>query len=254
MTDVAILGCGPAGLLAAHGAVQMGFEPHIFSVKKKSVMPGAMYVHERIDDVTEAEPDGVITFRKTGNRAGYAQKVYGDAQAPVSWDQFPVGEYPAWSMSALYDTLWDRYGGSIIDQELGTEAIGEIAKGHRLTISTIPAHQLCYEGHHFGGQPVWISENSWAGVGENEIVYNGDLNDHWYRSSRIFGHEATESAQQMPSAFQGTKPLSTDCDCQPEVVRVGRFGQWKKGVLVHHAYRESMEALQWAFGKGEHAL
>jgi hypothetical protein len=39
------------------------------------------------------------------------------------------------------------------------------------------------------------------------------------------------------------KPLETDCTCWPKVVRAGRFGQWRKGVLTHHAYEMAMQVL-----------
>ena len=76
---VAVLGSGPAGLLAAHACVQQGVEPKIYSLKEKSLMFGAMYLHEPIPDLNDPDrPDHDIMIVKEGTREGYAKNVYGD--------------------------------------------------------------------------------------------------------------------------------------------------------------------------------
>lgn len=248
---VAILGCGPAGLLAVHGALQMGHEPFCYSIKQKSVIPGAVYLHEEIPGMTPEEPDGVVTFHREGTRDGYALKVYGNVQAPVSWDTFPTGEYEAWSMHDLYDRLWTEYGSSVIDQRLDDDLLDGVAESFPLTISSIPARALCKNHYHaFNGANVWISDEAWRDCPDNGIVYNGEQSIPWYRTSRIFGYGATEYTVPVNGAYQGTKPTHTNCDCRPDIKRVGRFGRWEKGVLVHHAFRQSMEVLDWAAGLG----
>jgi hypothetical protein len=252
--SVAILGCGPSGLLAAHAVAQMGHRPYIYSIKKKSVMPGAMYLHERIDGINDyMSPDGHVVVRQIGTREGYAAKVYGDPDAPVSWDTFGHGSYPAWSMAEMYDKLWDMYSPFIFANEVTPYILERIRQKHVLTISSIPAKALCKGDHEFAGAKVWISDQAWRELSpdENVILYNGDPTDHWYRTSMIFGHGATESTEPMPGAFEGIKPTETDCDCQPAVKRVGRFGQWKKGVLVHHAYRQALEIVSFHLGPAD---
>ncbi len=247
MASVAILGCGPSGLLAAHAAVIMGLDPHVYSIRSKSVTPGAMYIHEPITDITPIKPDGEVNFIKTGTAHGYALKVYGRRDAPTSWEQFPQGKYQAWSMGAAYDRLWATYEGAIRHRELNSDAVADLRRSYGTVISTIPAPALCLcpAEHSFASQKVYISDSPYRELDEGDILYNGDETDHWYRSSLIFGHGATESTQRMPGSFEGRKPLSTDCDCWPEVDRVGRFGSWRKGVLVHHAFRQALEIFNW---------
>jgi hypothetical protein len=51
----------------------------------------------------------------------------------------------------------------------------------------------------------------------------------------------------MPNAPQNArviqKPISTDCDCYPHVLRTGRFGAWKNEVWVDTAYWDTYTAL-----------
>lgn len=252
---VAILGCGPAGLFAAHAAVYMGHEPFIYSVKQKSSIPGAVYLHHQIPEVTGKDPDGVVTFRREGTRDGYAVKVYGNAAAPVSWDTFPSGRYSAWSMMAAYDQLWDLYGSSVIDGRLDADLLDGLEQSYPLVISSIPARALCENTYHFfNGQQVWITNEPVEGCRDNEIIYNGYEPVPWYRTSRIFGYGATEYPSAVTGAFTGAKPTGTNCDCHPGIKRVGRFGQWRKGVLVHHAYQQAAELIDWYAGRGAVAL
>src|SRR4051794_36471109 len=113
--DVAVLGCGPAGLLSAHAAILGGCDVLVYSIKQKSPMNGAQYLHSPIPELTSQDPDAIIRYAKVGTRAGYATKVYGHPEAPCSWDKFEEGPRPAWSLSDSYEELWSRYGDLIID-------------------------------------------------------------------------------------------------------------------------------------------
>lgn len=241
---VIILGCGPSGLLAAHAAYLRGVEPIILSRRIKSVIGGAQFLHDPIPGITALEPEGHISFLKIGHPEGYAKKVYGRPDAETSWQSFPGGPRACWSMDRMYENLWGLYANSIIEYMVTPDQVGDLLGQYKTIISTIPAGSLCsHSEHQFKGQSVWIGNSAWRGCPENSIVYNGHPGDHWYRTSRIFGHEATESTTPFPHAQTGVKPLSTDCDCLPEVHRVGRFGTWKKGVLVHHAFHQAQEVI-----------
>lgn len=245
--NVAILGCGPAGLMAAHAAEQLGAgDVIIYSVPSKSEIHGAQYLHEYIPGLTEAKPDGEVTFIKHGTRDGYAEKVYGRKDAPCSWDHFNGGNYPAWQMDKVYDKLWEKWYDVIIHQIIGPEDIPLLLDENDIVISSIPKPQLCIRGCEFLHKSVWIAPyNSLPhDAADNVVLYNGDPLDHWYRASRLFGHDSTESVNPMEGAKPGIKPLSNKCVCwSGEIAKVGRFGRWEKGVLVHDAYKDTMEAL-----------
>ena len=255
MNDICIFGCGPAGLLSAYAAEMLGGNVTIVSHKQRSKIPGAVFLHERIPGISPSLPDATITFVKRGTKRGYAKKVYGNEDADCSWDLFPEGRRPAWSMFALYDKLWRRFERRIRHETISHEVIESVLMTRfDRVISTIPAPFLCYnDSHKFPSQKIHILNKSVDDSINNGMVYNGDPRYPWYRTSRLFGSEATEATKPFPPGFlaelgvtskTGYKPLKTDCDCyMGEVVRVGRFGRWEKGVLVHHAYKQTVELM-----------
>lgn len=258
MTDdpsaVAIFGCGPAGLLAAHAVSLTGKTPIVFATEaEKSKIAGATYLHEPIPDITSAAPDGTVRFVKVGTKSGYALKVYGDATAPCSWDRFDEQPKPCWSLQAVYDDLWELYSEKIVPSRIGAAEAKDMIDTFPLVISTIPAHCLCYDPtHKFLSREIWIRDD-WPGTAggeqylddDNVIVYDGRVGaiGDRYRYSRIFGHFSTEYRREVPGAVRGIKPLPTTCDCFPEIVRAGRWGEWKPGVLVNHAFSKVWNGL-----------
>ena len=268
MTQVAILGSGPAGLLAALACEQNGVEPVIYAKGDKSPMFGAMYLHEPIpaltDDITA--PDLNITVIKSGTRAGYAENVYADPNAPCSWDVIPEGDTPAWDLHAAYDKLWERYEPYIRKIEITPHNLGSLPVNFPLVLCSIPAPALCRSGHLFHGQDIWVVHGPGKalikGVNDDDLMYyNGttprDGGFPWYRFSQIKGYQAweystdhgitEEEANWGRELARGTKPLHTNCDCwigYDSFRRIGRFGKWEKGVLTHHAYADATEAIR----------
>jgi hypothetical protein len=78
------------------------------------------------------------------------------------------------------------------------------------------------------------------------VVFNGLPDDHWYRWSILGRKESIESTAPLQHAAQGHKAITTDCDCWPEVVRLGRWAKWQHGVLLHHAYAEAVAIMEGA--------
>lgn len=264
-TQVAVLGCGPAGLLAAHAVILSGHEPRIYSVKKKSPMAGTMYLHESIPCLTGDEPEGVVRYFKRGTQQGYAQKVYGSSDAHVSWSKFREGEHEIWNMCSMYEKLWDNFDDSIMDYQIGPGTIPELLKEYPLVINSIPAPKICANVEHsFKNQTIWVSDDIREcdilprdSIGDNVIVYDGTDNNHWYRASVIDGKVAVETTKESMSSqgwSYGHKPIRTDCDCHPRVHRVGRFGCWKKGVLSHHAFWDTINIMDKTIGRQTVAL
>lgn len=246
---VNVLGCGPAGLLAAHAAAQAGHEPVIHSIKEPSIIKGAQFIHTAIPGVTADDPDCLVEFEKWGTQEGYAQKVYGVGHAPTSWDAFPEGEVPAWSMIDTYQRLWDMYDECVIDTEVRAPYIMDLILSGDPLFSSITPLGYCMEPdeHIFDWQDVWITDSPAMSFAErNVIVYNGNLDFDWYRSSQILGHGSTEYGGRRAHVRVSKKPLATTCTCfteQENFHRVGRFGEFKKALLVHDAYLKALEVL-----------
>jgi hypothetical protein len=246
MKKVTILGCGPSGLLAAAAYASEGWDVTILSKKQQSLIGGAQYLHRHIPEVTKDEPEGEATYLKIGTRDGYAEKVYGTASAPVSWDLYDAGTYDIWSLRGIYSRLWEMFEDRIRHVSLDHEMIRSLV-GTGLIVSSIPANHLCQARHDFRFQSVWILQQPTreASMPENLIEYNGDPDFLHYRRSRIFGVEGWEFAHPSAAEFDGVvhvrKPISTNCDCLGGIQRVGRYGRWEKSQLAHHAYEQSLE-------------
>lgn len=258
---VHILGCGPAGLAAAHAATLAGYDVRIFSRARKSHMFGAQYLHKAIPGIDCGRPVEVkYTLRGTVEK--YRRKVYGiDYDGDVSPGTLPEN-HMAWDIRRAYDSLWDAYGHDIEFDGNITPAWMWANRFMRPMISSIPKRSLCLGHPTCGFQSVGI----WAAgeapergvrfgrfidgveVPDGTVLCNADGEPSWYRASRIFGHATIEwswndgPTAAVPAAVE--KPISNTCDCWPDVLRVGRYGKWTKGILVHHAFEETQKWIQ----------
>lgn len=263
--QIAILGCGPAGLLAAHAAKLMGHSVTIFSKRIKSQMRGAQYMHRAIPELAIERPVK-LAYVLHGNVEDYREKVYGDAASDLEVSpQTFAGYHEAWSIRQAYNLLWRMYQGRIIPTDITQETIMRLMGNYDAILSTIPAPLLCYQDryHHFNKVTVWIDQH-WHGgnpelnlerYGTNHVVIcNGKPFDAewphqtgWYRSSLIYSQANTEWVGQsvlqfMPMGVKAIhKPISTNCNCWPTIVRAGRYGEWRKGVLSHEAFETALE-------------
>jgi hypothetical protein len=239
-------------MLAAHAAFEAGHEVQIYSKKEPSQIAGAQFLHRHIPELTDHSPDAQVVIAHTGTAEGYAQKVYGDPSVQTSFSKYSYGHYPAWSMEAAYEELWERYSGAILDMELDEETIDDIEYTEGgLCITSIPASNFCKNSDHFFmAADIWVRQARDDGKGwqpsipHNTIIYNGDITIPWHRASNIFGSQGIEYKNEPEGkATRIYKPLQSNCDCRPDWLRVGRYGKWQRGVLVHHAYEEVQSAL-----------
>jgi hypothetical protein len=264
---IAVLGCGPAGLLIAHAARLCGHTPFIFSKKQISPMRGAQYQHVKIPEIGASRPQ-TLSYTLIGSIEGYREKVYGsgDPDVVVSPEEF-VGVHRVWDLRATYGTLWKLFGPSVINVEVDQKTLSHVTEYYDMVFSTIPAPTLCrhqkYKDiisvgsiHQFKYREVWVDE-LWHGpvraidvqwnFTRNLVICNGFPNVKWYRTSDIYGHVNTEWVAPndvTPGHVHCVKkPLSTNCNCWPSIVRAGRYGSWTKGVLTHHAFQEAMDIL-----------
>jgi hypothetical protein len=264
---VAILGCGPAGLFAAHAAVLGGANVTVFSKARKSYMRGAQYLHRPIPGLSRNPFQ--VEYKLRGSVEGYRKKVYGDMDDILVSPQSLVGVADAWDIREAYDAAWSLYGDRVTSVDFSTMGAKEpfmqsLVSNWDLVISTIPAPVLCSfpSLHSFTGQKVWVTENlkslgdfhygSDNLLSDDLVVCSGDPDDWWYRQSRIQGWENTEFPHDQKPNFPGlvhevTKPLTTDCTCHPGIIRAGRYGMWQKGVLSHEAYDKTAAIVKKGF-------
>lgn len=264
---VAILGTGPAGLMAAHACKLKGVPFSLFGLGDQSILGGAQFLHKALPYLDDETPDALLTYSVVGDPRSYKEKVYGAAEVQfVSASRVQQGQQvPAWSLVNSYQKLWDDIasGGNSINQLAVDPAwIFEKLEANRfqLIVSTIPRKSLCLthagidmtgRAHVFVSQTVRIMNQCVLGDSfDNVIIYDGTPNVSWYRTSRIFGVGGTEwgesqSGKKLPyETVSAIKPLYTDCRCfTGKVLYTGRFGKWEKGVLTHQAFIDTWNAL-----------
>lgn len=271
---VAIFGCGPAGLLAAHAAALYEVEFNIYSRKLESPVWGAQYLHHPVEGIT-GERDGLLSYVKIGEESGYAKKVYGDPSVHTSWEHYG-GTHEAWSLDLAYEKLRKLYWHQVVDTEITPESVSWFCDKYDIVLSSVPANILCldrkYEHslHDFHSEPIFLAPLSMINdVVDNVVIYSGREEDSWYRTSRIFGHSWTEYPNRGVGSMlaariglgaltratlsfdamrlkQGIKPLFTDCDChitRSNFYRIGRFGKWQKKELVSDAYLDAIKII-----------
>lgn len=255
---VVVLGCGPAGLLAAYAARrEFDAEVTVLSVKKKSQLFGCQYLHEPIPGLNENRDGHFVKYELRGDVQSYRAKVYSNLSLTVS-PQHLVGDHYAWDLRAAYDTLWEMFEPYIDNVKVGVQDVAPIstAYGADLIISSIPAKNLCHPEakHAFSSVKCWAVGDApeldkqvlHYAVPEFSVICDGTADVAWYRASNVFGHATIEWPGHRPpvegvSSFE--KPLSTDCDCLTDVLRVGRYGRWVKGVLSHEAYGDTVRRM-----------
>lgn len=256
---VCVLGCGPAGLLAAYAAEQEGAHVEIYSTKQKSTIHGAQFLHTEIPGF-ENIPKRDVTIQHYGTEEGYAKKVYGPLASAIktSWGKYD-GAIEAWSMVHLYDKLWKMYRNKITNVDINREVINGLEwTEFDLRLSTVPAPLLCLnpDEHYFDAQRFWVyglPQDKMSHLGGNVIAYNGEQGNPWFRTSRLFGSSYLEYGEHSvrPDGCQPAKKIvGSNCNCRPAWRRMGRFGKWQRGVLVHDAYWETKNAVLAMFGSG----
>lgn len=249
---IAILGCGPAALMAAHACAIREKLFVIISRPIRSRIGGAQFLHRPIPGATPEMPDGHITYRLEGDPGIYQTKVYGKMDVPfVSMAAIEDGqEVPAWSLERLYSNLWEFFGPGVNDYVVDPLWLEKVKDDFSLIISSIPLRYLCWPraNHQFIQSRCRILNYAISpNLKENTVMYDGTMDRSWYRQSLIFGTGSTEYPESINPPLGplvwANKPVWSNCDCWPDIVKIGRHGRWEKGILSHDGFYRTMEAL-----------
>lgn len=267
MKSVAILGCGPAGMMVAHAANLNGWDFRIYSKKQKSQLFGAQYLHEPIPGVTTpGDPGVMLSYRLKGTPESYRHKVYGPSWDGNTSPEDYAGDHPAWDLRAAYDKMWFDYGCEITNLILDGFAKQLRLKERKhfnkydLVISTVPRTVWDDNNEHFKRTNIWA-----LGDGDYERVHlhrpdpftvecDGRPNVKWYRVSNIFGYCTMEWPQWWNTPYASVtppargaalvaKPLAYTGNAAPDFIHLGRYAQWTKGVLTSDVFTMAMEVL-----------
>lgn len=267
---VIVLGAGPAGLMAAQGALDAHSHNYdgdlkisILSRKVKSPLYGAQYLHSPIPGMTPVEPRA-ISYQMRGSTDDYRRKVYGQLWDGTVSPEDLAGNHMGWDIRATYDALWSSWEHAISGGELDPIALRNILANSDpdIVLNSIPRSSLCHAGHSFGATEVWAAGDA-PELGIRlpyrctpfSVVCNGDDNPSWYRMSNVFGRTTVEwpgSINKVPiaTAARVMKPTSHSCTCWEDapIEHVGRYGEWSKGVLSHTAYFKAFKRVDELIG------
>jgi hypothetical protein len=244
---VVILGCGPAGLVAAHTAYSLGADFTILANRQKSKLYGCQYLHGPVLGIGAQSTR--VRYLLRGSTDGYRRKVYGDSwEGKVSPED--LGQHHrAWDIRQAYDSLWSIYGDFVRQCHITTHYAARLVADFDLVISSIPAYVVCSGNHNFhsrliraDGSAPWKSDM--PELSDNTVICDGNPAVPWYRASKVFGHSTIEWPEDGDQGVLVRKPLTTDCDCLPQILRVGRYGAWDKSKLVHQVAADVTEALR----------
>lgn len=236
---VAILGAGPAGLMSAWACATRGVTPDIFSQGGPSKIVGAQYLHHELPFLylhAGVEPVG-ITYIKRGTPEGYSYKVYRDSKKKSSWDRWRQGVTLGWPISSIYTFLWDRFYNRLHSENITASLARDLLAEYDVVASTIPPRSYCefQDEHEFTTAQTWIVEEE-PSISPWTIIYDGSQDVAYHRLSHLEGRQFAEYGTYMYEADVVTKPQMTTCGCMPRILRLGRYGQWKRDVLTSDAY------------------
>lgn len=275
---IVVLGCGPAGIFAAHAAVRAGFDisqVQIVSNKRRSEMYGAQYLHSPIPGLSIGDSDR-ISYELRGTADKYAQKVYGEERPSFVSPDALLGTHDAWDIRDAYYRGYAEYEDRIIHMpgiDANSLMPGSLGASNCIwplldakdvqIISTIPLHKICKarDRHTFKGRRIWTVGTApergqtidWADIPAQTVICNGEDSPSWYRASNVFGYKTLEwaygdSDNRTRPPYDGvvetSKVVSTDCNCyRGRIWFAGRTGTWDKNVLAHMAYTFTFSAL-----------
>lgn len=248
---VAVIGCGPAGLAAAHAAVGLGADVRVFAPREKTTQRGPLLIQRAIPGINTGHPDGTIHQKVIGGSImDYRYKLYGDVNIGINGDILKP-YYHAWRHGETYDRLWALYNDLVLNTTILPAQLARMHEDYDLVVSTANALDMCKVPrapiHSFEHATVYVTqEHSYPGQPDNTIVFNAGLDYEWVRSSRVFGVGSTEwlPGKAPDDAVRIEKPISTNCNCYPHVLRTGRFGKYRNEVWIDTAYWETYEALE----------
>jgi hypothetical protein len=230
--------------MAAHAAALSNHDVLIVSKARKSFMKGAQYLHKPIPlPASVATQPFMVNYDLLGTVDDYRLKVYGSNWRGSVSPEDLTEKHEGWDIRVAYDWLWDTYSGFVKDKDFNNATdIDEVITWAKadLVISTVPATLLCLEGHSFMAEKIWSTDRPMMPLDQNWVVCNGRPSPAWYRAARIQDHDTVEwpygTKPPITPLWEVVKPTKTNCNCFPDVVRMGRYGRWTKGVLSHEAF------------------
>jgi hypothetical protein len=249
---IAILGSGISGLLAASGCIDSGVND--ITIYSKSLSKpqafGFQYLHDPCNLPLESEflyktvvPSNVPLTLYSDL---YSIKVYGTPGVPNSMDSFDLKDLSEkiWDMNKAIDILWGKFSSKI--NYLSIQSIDEV-KGlsdqYDLVFSSVPLSLFKECKYTYS----YVSSFK-VKPAVSYVVYDVSPGSQVYRYGRVFGQFFVESTSMVSdNSVKVVKVIEADntkIDFPDNVLPIGRYSTWWKGMLAHDAYRYVCELLK----------
>ena len=258
--EVAILGAGPSGMMAAHAVRMLGGQVVIFDRDPDQTRrsSGVYFLHSACDltltpvtvrhRVTGAMG---LTVEEVARR--YSAKVYGPGNSPKTSvvSALATPEVVAYNAEEALAQLWQAYGDRVQRWAIsGLVDVLRLRDEVGLVVSTIPAPTLFPRVEYASVQCSVVvrqveREKPW-------VEYNIEEGVSWYRRASLFGTETTEygvgqravvgmgAVERVVTKVVGRGPLPPI----EGLLLTGRYGAWDKWFLTDRVYQHVREWVQ----------
>lgn len=262
-----VIGAGPAGLLAAWGAMQEGAQVIILDAKPQYrpwTIFSLQYLHDPCGlpekevrklwleyDFIYSEADNKVfehdeleeLIANAYNRK--LQRKEGDVNSTRFLWESPIS---VWSLKDAYKFLWDMCRRSVVQQVVTWDSIIAMAGDFDVVINTAPLDLLRPDLE----WPIrhGLIQMDWSPLDphpSDTCIYNLDPDVPWYRATKLDGGVATEFVSGSTAAAQPLRKVAAGGEIPDHPANVfftGRWGSWDPTKLTHHAYQEAREIVR----------